>query len=307
MFVTGSVLMVDAPDHRRDEADYEIVRPPTDDAELPSSKSPLGWWIAAVGVVVIAVAAYFFWWHRQPAPPASTAAAPVAAPAETPKPATPLGADAAPIDLPPLDQTDALVRRLVAALSSHPRVAAWLTTNSLISNFTVVVANTAEGATPAKHLGALKPPSSFSFIVRGDDKRIDARSYERYDGLAAAATSIDPAGAARLYSALKPRIEEAYRELGQPDTPFDRTLERAIVQLLETPIVEGSPRVKIRGGTGYAYVDPGLEGLTAAQKQLLRAGPANVQTIQASLRAIALALGIPEARLPVSRTIRERG
>ena len=298
--------MVDAPDQMRDTADYEIVRPSTDDSEPPSSRSPLGWWVAALGLVVV-VAACIFWWNRQPAPPASATTAPVVAPAETPKPAPALGTDAVPIDLPPLDQTDALVRRLLVALSAHPRVAAWLTTNSLIRNFTVVVANIADGDTPAKHLGALKPSSSFTFIARGDDRRIDARSYQRYDGVAAAARSIDPAGAAHLYSALKPRIEEAYRELGQPDTPFDRTLERAIVQLLATPIVEGSPSVKVRGGTGYAYVDPGLEGLTAAQKQLLRTGPANVEAIQTSLRAIALALGIPEGRLPATRTVRERG
>ena len=299
--------MVDAPDQMRDTADYEIVRPPTDDSESTSRKSPFGWWVAVLALLVAGVAATFFWWNRQPVSPASTSTAPATVPAETPKPAQALGADAVPIDLPPLDQTDALVRRLVAALSSHPRVASWLTTSSLVRNFTVVVANIADGDTPAKHLGALKPSSSFSLITRGDDWRIDPRSYERYDAVAAAATSIDPAGAARLYSALKPRIEEAYRELGQPDTPFDRTLERAIVQLLETPVVEGTPRVKVRGGTGYAYVDPALEGLTAAQRQLLRTGPANVRAILASLRAIALALGIPEARLPATRTVRERG
>ncbi|MEQ1910414.1 MAG: DUF3014 domain-containing protein [Vicinamibacterales bacterium] len=298
--------MVDAPEQMRDEADYEIVKPPIDDSQSSSPKSPLGWWVVALGLVVVTVAAYF-WWNRQQPAPVSTAAADVAAPAEAPKPAQALGGDAVPIDLPPLDQTDALVRRLLAALSSHPRVAAWLTTNSLVRNFTVVVANIADGDTPTKHLAALKPSSSFTFIARGDDRRIDPRSYERYDGLAAAATSIDPAGAARLYSALKPRIEEAYRELGQPDTPFDRTLERAIVQLLETPVVEGTPRLMIRGGTGYAYVNPGLERLTAAQKQLLRTGPANVQKIQGSLRAIALAMGIPASRLPATRTVREQG
>ena len=299
--------MVDAPDQIRNEPDFDIVKPPTDDEESPSPKSPVGWWVVALGLVVVAVAASFFWWNRQQAPPAAATTAPVAAPVETPRPPQALGADAVPIDLPPLDQTDGLVRRLLGALSSHPRVTAWLTTNSLIRNFTVVIANIADGDTPAKHLGTLKPSSSFTFIARGDDRFIDPRSYERYDGVAAAAASIDPAGAAHVYSALKPRIAEAYRELGQPDTPFDRTLERAIVQLLETPVVEGTPRVKIRGGTGYAYVNPALEGLTAAQKQLLRTGPANVQKIHTSLRAIALAMGIPESRLPATRTVRERG
>ena len=87
---------------------------------------------------------------------------------------------------------------------------------------------------------------------------------------------------------------------------FDSALERAIVPLLDTPIVDGSLRIKARGGTGYGFADPDLEGLTAAQKQLLRTGPANVKTIQTSLRALALALGIPESRVPAQRTLRER-
>ena len=50
--------------------------------------------------------------------------------------------------------------------------------------------------------------------------------------------SVDPAGAARLYTVLKPRIDEAYAELGS-DVPFDRTLERAIVMLLRAPVLDG--------------------------------------------------------------------
>ena len=57
------------------------------------------------------------------------------------------------------------------------------------------------------------------------------------------------------------------------------------------------------GGIGYAYVDPRLESLSAAQKQLLRMGPENVRTIQAKLREIALALGIPDSRLPQPATL----
>jgi hypothetical protein len=76
--------------------------------------------------------------------------------------------------------------------------------------------------------------------------------------------------------------------------------------LLEVPIPsEGSVRVQSADrGIGYAYADPGLESLTAAQKQLLRMGPRNAHTVQSSLRAIAIALGIPAERLPRPRTAR---
>jgi hypothetical protein len=301
--------MVDDSHQLRDEPDFDIVKPTGHEPEPEQPASSIGWWIvAAVLVVAAGFAGYWLVGTRSPAPPASTAATPVSAPPTEapPRAAQALGGDAAPIDVPPLDQSDAAVRTLVKALSSNPRVAAWLTTSGLIRNFTVAVANIADGVTPAKHLTVVRPTSPFMITARGSDMRVDPRSYERYDGLAAAAESLDPAGVARLYSALKPRVAEAYRDLGQPDTPFDRTLERAIVQLLDTPVVDGSVRLKVRGGTGYAFVDPELESLTAAQKQLLRTGPVNQQRIQTSLRAIALALGIPASRLPHPRTVRAR-
>ena len=86
----------------------------------------------------------------------------------------------------------------------------------------------------------------------------------------------------------------------QPNTSFDQTLERAIVRLLETPVPDGPVRLVPSGAAGYMYANPSLEGLSAAQKQLLRTGPRNARVIQDALRAIALALGIPESRLPPS-------
>jgi hypothetical protein len=71
------------------------------------------------------------------------------------------------------------------------------------------------------------------------------------------------------------------------------------VLLLATPIPEGPVRLTPPSkGVAYTFTDPRLEGLTAAQKQLVRMGPDNARKIQASLRAIALALGIPADRLP---------
>jgi hypothetical protein len=144
----------------------------------------------------------------------------------------------------------------------------------------------------------LRPAAPFRVVDRNGQLFIDEASYSRYDRIAAAAASIDPAGAARVYATLKPRIEEAYGELGMPPGSFDRALERAIAVLLRVPIVEGPVRVEPKGGTAYQYADPKLEGLTAAQRQLLRAGPRNVRTIQSALRQLALALGISPDRLP---------
>jgi DUF3014 family protein len=284
--------------------DLELQKTPEPSHEEAPPKRSVGLWIVIAGLVAaMAIAAYITFGSRQIATPPTV---PVRQAESSPQPDQPLGGNRQAVVLPPLDQTDPVVRELVRQLSSNPRVAAWLATNGLIRNFTVSVANVAEGVTPARHLGVLRPSSAFRVIERGGIVYIDPAGYERYDTLAAAAASIDPAGAARVYSTLKPRIEDASRELGLAGAPFDRTLERAIVSLLEVPALpEGNMRVlsEVRG-IGYGYADPGLESLTAAQKQLLRIGPRNAQTIQSSLRAIALALGIPAERLPRPRTPR---
>ncbi len=271
-----------------DILNYELEKTPDDQ---PPPRRSTGWWaLAAVLIAAAAVAAYFVFGHRLPAPAPASERVRSAQPVDHP-----LGGDAAPIVLPPLNETDPLVRELVKKISSHPRVAAWLATDDLIRSFTTAVTNVAEGKTPARQLPMVRPSSGFRVLERGGDLIIDPRSYERYDALAAAAASMDADGSARLYGTLKPRIEEAARELGV--SPFDRTLERTIVLLLSTPVVDGPIRVEPRG-IGYGFADPKLEALTAGQKQVLRMGPHNLRVVQTSLRAIALALGIPAERLP---------
>lgn len=266
--------------------------------------SRAGTWITLAAIVAAgAFAGYHYWSARgRVAPPVSLPAAPAPATAprvtDAPAATTRLGGDVPPLDLPPLDQSDAAVAALVKALSSHPRVAAWLATKGLIRNFAAVVENIAAGKTPAIHLRTLNLSSPFQTTGAQDHLAIDVRSYRRYDALAAATAAVDPAAAARLYGGLRPRLDEAYRDLGH-DMPFDAALERAIVLLLETPIPDGPVRLtRPTKGVAYPFADARLEGLTAAQKQLLRMGPDNARKVQASLRAIALALGIPAERLP---------
>lgn len=253
--------------------------------------------LIVIGLLVFGVGlAIYFIFSRTSAPVDDQAAAP---PVVQPT-AAPLGAAGEPIDVPALDESDSLVRELVGKLSSHPGVAAWLATDGLVRNFTVVVANIAEGRTPAGHLRRVAPSGSFRIIERNEGLFIDPRSYARYDRIADAVASIDAAGSARLYSTLKPRIEEAYRDLGVQEASFDRTLERAIVSLLATPIPDGPVDVTPRG-IGYGYADPAIESVTAAQKHLLRMGPRNARMIQRKIREIALELGMAAERLPAPR------
>jgi Protein of unknown function (DUF3014) len=275
-----------------DVSDYELQK----DGRPPSleARSPLPWILASVLIAVAAGTTWFYFFsgrgsqQQSSATQAETAAAPAT---------RPLGGPADAIPLPPLDETDALVRQLVSALSSHPAVAAWLATDDLLRGFTVAVDNIADGVTPARRLGALRPAGGFRVIDTDDDVSIDPRSYQRYAPLAGAIDSLDTEGTARLYSTLKPRIEDAYAELGR-DRSFDVALERAFVAMLQTPALDGEVRVVPRGAVLYAFENSRIEQLTAAQKQLARMGPGNVRAIQGKLRQLALALGIPSERLP---------
>jgi hypothetical protein len=287
--------MTDPPTN---DLDYEFDLPQEEPGGPPPEPENRArpWIIGAVLVVAIALVGYLIVRNqlRETAPIEDQAQLDVV-PA-TPEPDA-LGGEPMLVALPGLDLSDELVRELVAGLSSHPRVAAWLATKGLIRNATVVVTNIAEGHTPAVHLRRLRPTGDFRVTERNDTLHVDPRSYDRYTSLATAVASVDPAGAAELYATLKPLFDEASRNLGNGDAPFDRWLERAIVRLLDTPTLENSAPVVPAKGV-YAFGDPKVEALSAAQKHFLRFGPSNVRLIQTTLRSISVALGIPAAQLP---------
>jgi hypothetical protein len=246
-----------------------------------------------IAVLALALVGGYFYLYRTPTKAPAAATAKTAAPASSASKAEP----GEQIPLPPLDQTDPLVRQLVSQLSSHPATMAWLTTEGLIQNFVVVASRIADGESPAIELKKVGPISPFRVRGTEDSLHMDPRNYGRYDRYAAAVEALDARGAARLYGTLKPRVTDAYGRLGHQGADFDPVLERAIVDLLKVPVVRGDIALEPHG-IGYAYADERLEKLTSAQKQLLRMGPDNVRSVKAKLREIAGHLGIPESRLP---------
>ena len=252
-------------------------------------------WMALLLVALIAGGGYYYFQRR---PAAVKVASPPPAAKETPPPAArrPLGAETATIEVPPLDESDPTVREQVGALTSDSTIAIWLATNDLIRNVTRVVQAIAEDRVVSPLLPVLRPAQPFSVRQSGGRLTIDPRSYRRYDALAVAVGTLDAPSSAKLYSIFRPRLGEAYAELGFPNTPFDATLEDALVTLVTTPVPDDPIEVVARGGT-YAFADPELEALAPSQKQLLRMGPENARAVKAKLREIAIALGIEESRL----------
>jgi len=260
--------------------------------------------IAVVGLLALAVAGAVFLVGR-PGPTPPPAAGPGSLPATPPTtqlptaalpPPEPVPPETAPV-LPPLAESDPLVRELAGHLSSQPRLAAALATPDVIRRFVAAVDNVADGEVPRVQLPALAPTGEFRVEERPDGASIDPRSYARYDAVGDLVGSIDAAGSAELYHRLAPLADAAYAELGYPDRRFDDRLRAALVRLLGTPLLEGRVAVTPRVLT-WRFADPALERLSPVQKQLVRLGPRNERLVQQKLREIAEALGIPPSELP---------
>ena len=117
--------------------------PVTQPPPLQSFRSNRRWIVVALLLVAGGLAYYVF--NRSPAVPETQTnmAKPAAADSTT------AGRNPSAITLPPIEQSDGLVRKLVSELSSNPTVAAWLATDDLVRNFAVVVTNTPGRNRPA--------------------------------------------------------------------------------------------------------------------------------------------------------------
>jgi len=252
--------------------------------------------LLALILLPLAVGAGWWWWTSRPGPEASAADAPVGLP-HSPDVSTDVLRDAPravpsvpPLDLPPLRLSDAFIRQLVARLSANPQWAQWLVSDDLVGRFVLTVVNVAQGFSPAPAVPFLKPSGAFRIRESGGRLFIDPASYRRYDRLTDTFASLDPDAAARLYLQLLPLFDEAYRELGLVDPPFDAMMDLAVANLLAVRVPEGPIEVTPWEGV-YEFVDPGVEARTPAEKHLLRMGPDNARRFQAMLADFAGGLG----------------
>jgi len=255
-------------------------------AEVPEvHRSGPGAGLVAGVVLALLAAAGSWWWLRgraTPAPVIPAAAAPAAAAVAAP------AAEPA-VALPGLDSSDAFLRAAVARLSSHPQLAAWLVDADLARRFVAAVVAVAEGKSPSTQVGFLRPAERFSVRTSGGRTWIDEASFRRYDLATDVFVSIHERGAAELYRRIRPLLAEAYLEVGDPRDTFERTLGRAIGHLLAVPVPAAPVEVRA-ASVSYTFADRDLEGLSLAQKHLVRLGPDNARRVQEKLRALAAAL-----------------
>jgi Protein of unknown function (DUF3014) len=270
-------------EHRRFQYDVDELEMRADaPAEPHPSHRPST--LGALIVLAILIAGVGWWFYRRPAP--VTQPQP-----DQPQLAAPSSVPAEFGPVPPLDQSDAFLRALVRQLSSRPELLAWLATDNLARQFTVVVDKIAIGTSPAKEMKAAAPSGSFATLGAGTALRIDPKSYERYNTFAQVVDSIDTEGAARAYRRVRPLLQEAFAELGYTDITFDERFALALGRLVDTPVPDGPVYLRPTSVT-YQFADPDLEALSSAQKHLLRMGPQNMRLVQNKIRQFARAAGL---------------
>jgi len=199
-----------------------------------------------------------------------------------------------------LDESDDTIRNMAEELSSHPETASWLMSKDLIRKFVGAVDNIANGLSPRSQIDFFTLEENFKIIEKDGLYYVDHEGYDRYNLVGDVFSSLDSEGWVKLYEQSTLLIQEAYKDLGYPEEDFDKTLTAAIVELLKAPVVEGDILLEAKV-VSYTMADPELENLSEPQKHLMRMGPENVRKIQAKLREIGLALGIPENKLPQAR------
>ncbi len=270
--------------------------------EEPAEERSKIWGLAVAILALLAVIAilYYFFFMKKPELPAPVPAAESGLPAEAEK--APVTPEVEPLAFPavPLAASDDAVRQFGAAIAADPQFSKWLLTKDLIRKFVVSVDNVANGLSPKSHIDFFSPEGGFRVSRTKDGMLVDPATYARYAPVVAVVQSIDATAAVRLYRAVEPLLQEAYNELGYPGIDFDDTLVRAMSEILETPVVNGPIRLEQKV-LSYAMTDETLEGLSLAQKHLLRMGPKGVQAVDDKIRQIAALLGIPASRLPQTK------
>ncbi len=249
-------------------------------------------WILIGAAVVVVTAVAIMLGPREPAAPVDRGDR-VAVEAVG-RPRAPVGSSPAPITTPedtPTD-VDGIVQAAAAGLSRHPQLAAWLVTDGIARRVVSAVEAVADGYSPREELAFTRPPMPLYVRYEGVQAMITEASFRRYDLVAEVAASIDSVGLAETYRELEPQLEQVHRALPYARGDLRTRLVEAIDHLLAVEVPDG-PYAVTRQTRTWGFADPALEALSDAQRHLLRMGPRNARSVQASLRGFREALEPP--------------
>jgi len=249
-------------------------------------------WVLGAGVVLIlgGVGLYFLQGSNTPAPAPIAATSP---PAEQTAEQPPAPASSLPpgrsLPLPKLDDSDAEVVGGLTELLGQDAIMQFLVPERLIRNVVVTIDN-APRQQMAPNQRPIKPTPN-AFVTAGADETLtlSPENYARYAPLIAIVRRLDTKTLVSLYRGLQPLFQQAYEELGHPNSVFHARLLEVIRHLIATP--DAPLEIKlVQPSVQYKYADERLEKLSAGQKVLIRMGRDNATVVKAKLRELEAAL-----------------
>jgi hypothetical protein len=186
--------------------------------------------------------------------------------------------------LPDLEHSDALLREEIAGVS--PALAEWLSTDQLIRKYVVIANDFSQGLRLEKHLRFLGQDQPFAVEQDNEKLFIAAKSYQRYDRLAAAIDALDVQATLSVYKKFRPLLLQVFKEFSYPDEySLEDIFTKAAAVIFAAPVRDGQIAVE-RHAVHYRFADQQLEALNPIHKQMLRMGPDNTRIIQNKLRLL---------------------
>jgi len=244
------------------------------------------WWL--ILVVALGAAAFFYFRlegekSQGPQLPAPAAEPPIRHPIEAAGPA-----DAPGEPLPPLAESDAAIRQMLAELFGAG-LEKIFNLKDIIHRIVATVDNL-----PRDHLSLqlmpVKPVAGRPVTEgKGENLRLSPQNAARYSSYMRLTKAVPSERLVAVYVYFYPLFQEQYEKLGYPGKYFNDRLVEVIDHLLATPEVQ-KPLVLTQPKVLYEYADPKLERLSAGQKILLRIGSENAAKVKAKLREIRSAL-----------------
>jgi hypothetical protein len=263
-------------------------RPGVEVSEEPRVTTPVLIGGGAIAAILIGVAVWFFV-LRDPAPPPADPAPvqqPVAAestPPPTPRPQTPPPEPEVP--LPPLSSSDAEVATAIGESFGQQVVSQYLNSDDIIRKLVVTIDNLARPTLPLDKRVVAATPGIFVVAGPEDARYLSEENYARYTPFLTVLSTADARTIVAVYRRYYPLMQEAYLELGYPETNFEARVIEVIDHLLATPN-SAAPIDLLQPKVLYEYRDPLLENRSSGQKILTRIGPDHANAVKAKLREI---------------------
>ena len=249
-------------------------------------------WALGAGVVLIVGGAGLYFLRGSDTPtlqPAASKPPPVAEVTEPP--AAPVSAPAPErsLPLPKLDESDAEVIGGLTELLGQDAIMQFVVPERLIRNIVVTIDNAPRQQMAPNQRPIKATPSALVTAGADETLTLSPENYARYAPFIAVVRRLDTKTLVSLYRGLQPLFQQAYEELGHPNSVFHTRLLEVIRHLLATP--DAPLEIKlVQPSVQYKYADERLEKLSAGQKLLIRMGRDNASVVKAKLRELEAAL-----------------